>query len=126
MLKKQIAHDSTLALHPETPGKQRGGVPPNTRFAVSEHDHDDVATGPRSARDQAMTGGLRVTGLEPIAIRKPFQDLVGIFQLARATIGETENERSQASDRANRRVRIGGASDDGKIAGGRILAGRGV
>src|SRR5205814_981594 len=45
-------------LHPKPPRKKRGRVLPDARFAVTEHDYDDVASRPRPARDQAMAGRL--------------------------------------------------------------------
>jgi len=55
-------------LHPKAPGQKSRGVLPYAGLAVAQHDHDDVAPGPGAARDEAMSGRLRVTGLHAVAV----------------------------------------------------------
>jgi hypothetical protein len=45
-----------------------------------------------------VTGSFGITGLHPVAIRKAFEDFVGILELPRATIGIPKNKLRKAND----------------------------
>src|SRR5438128_190397 len=81
-------------------------VAPHARFAVAEHDDDDVAAWPRTAANQAMSSCLRVTGFHTITVREPSENLVCVFELTGPAVGIAKNKLWKTNNRADCRIDV--------------------
>src|SRR6266487_3046503 len=106
------ARRSIIIQAPETPGKQRRCIAPYPRFAVAEDDDDDVAAWSRPAANQAMPSGLRVTGFHTVTVRKPPQNLVGVFEFTGPAVGIAKNKLWKTNNRPDCRIGIRRTSDN--------------
>ncbi len=73
------------------------------------------------AGNETVSRRFGVAGLHSVAVGKSFKNLVRVLKLAGPAVGITENQLRKTNDRADRRIGVGRARDDGEITCGRIL-----